>query len=320
MKRYTIVNAFKTSRMQPPSCKAALKKMRQYVKESKDLEDNSQANMDIDILLQLNPTTYIECKYGLQEQKERVLKGDVISSLLKGRFVRWARGTEILLAKAHLLQLENNMLQQQLRDKNKAKTRSRRSLQKGGLLSVEDAWAQIEAKDKKEKDIAIQKAKKAIQVYVNKAKAELNKRGVIARRLEKERLVHVAECEARGEEVDEELFEAIRDPEKNPTDADKELLQVPPWLQQALDEAQGPQSEDLVIDPQLIALSSNDDVEILIGRQVLNIAEPCNDHDAGDYASESEDSHHSGDSIANNADFIRFFNQLYVYLIKLFTL
>ena len=141
------------------------------------------------------------------------------------------------------------MLQQQLRDTNKAKTWSWRSLQKGGPLSVKEAWTQIEAKDKKKKDIAIHKAKKAIQVYVNKAKAELNKRGVIARRLEKERLVHVAECKARGEEVDKELFEAIWDPEKDPTDTDTKLLQVPPWLQQALDEAQGPPIKGSVIDP-----------------------------------------------------------------------
>jgi hypothetical protein len=87
---------------------------------------------------------------------------------------------------------------------------------------------QIKAKDKKEKDIAIYKAKKAIQVYINKAKAELNKRGVIARKLEKERLVYIAEYKARREEVDEELFEAIRDPEKDPTNTDTELLQVPP--------------------------------------------------------------------------------------------
>jgi hypothetical protein len=68
-----------------------------------------------------------------------VLKGDVISSLLKGRFARWVRKAEILLAKAQLLQLENKMLQQQLSDKNKVKARSWRSLQKGGPLSIKDA-------------------------------------------------------------------------------------------------------------------------------------------------------------------------------------
>jgi len=54
------------------------------------------------------------------------------------------------------------MLQQQLSDKNAVKAQSQRSLQKGRPLSVENAIAQIKAKDKKEKDDAIQKAKKAI--------------------------------------------------------------------------------------------------------------------------------------------------------------
>ena len=50
--------------------------------------------MNINMLLQLDPTTYTECEYGLQEWKEQVPKGDVMSSPSKGRFTRWARGAE----------------------------------------------------------------------------------------------------------------------------------------------------------------------------------------------------------------------------------
>lgn len=110
--------------------------------------------------------------------------------------------------------------------------------------------------------------------------------------------------------MDKELFEAIWDPEKDPTDADTKLLQVPPWLQQALDEAHGPPIKGPVIDPQLLALGSKGDVEIWVGRQVLGIVESCTNSNveiAGDCISDSGDSYYSEDSIASNTDFISFF-------------
>jgi hypothetical protein len=76
------------------------------------------------------------------------------------------------------------------------------------------------------------------------------------------------------------------------------LLQVPPWLQQALDKAQGSSTKDLLINPQLLVLGSKDNIEIWADDNV---------EIAGDCISDSGNSYYSEDSIANNADFISFF-------------
>ena len=194
-------------------------------------------------------------------------------------------------------------MQSQLQEQQKARTTNRQSINSGGPLDVEVAREKIAAKRKRESEEAIRRAEKAITEAVNKAKRSLNRRGIEARRLERERRQLIVELRARGEYIHMDLFDPIQDPEKDPTPEDLELLKPHPSLIQAL--------ENLcpLIDPQLY--DSNSDVEIQLKRveDVINIVEDeiSNDNDdeiGRDYRSESEESHVSIDSIARNADFV----------------
>jgi len=60
-------------------------------------------------------------------------------------------------------------------------------IQKGGVITVENARLRQQEKAEKEKAAAIKRAQKHIQTVVNKAKAALNRRSITARKAEKQR-------------------------------------------------------------------------------------------------------------------------------------
>ena len=96
MKPYTIRNSFRDSGMWPINCKIAIKKMCQY--SNKKPLDNT--NYNIDDLPSLQPTTYYQCKIGLQEWEERV--PTMLSSPSRGRWQGWSYSTKVQLTKAQL--------------------------------------------------------------------------------------------------------------------------------------------------------------------------------------------------------------------------
>jgi hypothetical protein len=214
------------------------------------------------------------------------------------------QGVKVYFTKAQLQMHDNEIMQSRLQEQLKACSKSRRSLNSGGLLSVEEAQAKQEAKTKKENDDAIRKMQKAITEAVNKAKRVLKQRGIEARKLERERRQLVAELQARNEHIDLDLLDPIRDPEKNPTTEELESLQPHPSLLQALIDLQVP------IDPQLL-IEDNCEVHFQLAKvedTVVVVQDDSCDSDsneiARDYKSESEESQGSLDSIARNADFI----------------
>jgi len=58
-------------------------------------------------------------------------------------------------------------------------------IQKGGMITVENARLRQQEKAEKEKAAAIKRVQKHIQTAVNKAKAALNRCGISARKAEK---------------------------------------------------------------------------------------------------------------------------------------
>ena len=151
---------------------------------------------------------------------------------------------------------------------------TRRVIQTGGAISVEAARQKKKEKEDKTKTTAIKIAQRSIQTAVNKARASLHRRGVDARKAEKERQNQVRFILAAGDIVPDELLIAIPDPEKNPSAEDIESLKAPPDLLQALllleQEATSASS---VIDPQLLALGGETgDWEIYTTRQQVEQA------------------------------------------------
>ena len=158
------------------------------------------------------------------------------------------------------------------------------------------------AKARKEKDEAIRKAEKAVNNAINKAKKALHRRGIDARKAERDRKKAVAE--SNKEFIPIELLTPICDPSKDPTLEDLKSLKPHPCLVQAL-EALRP---TVPIDPQLLTDSESDEVAFQL-EQVVDVAdvvraESDDDEIEGPHSSESEESMGSNDSIARNADFI----------------
>jgi hypothetical protein len=83
-------------------------------------------------------------------------------------------------------------------------------------------------------DEALCKAKKAVDDNIRKSKNALNRRGIEARKAERERRKVLLELTDNEEFLPLELLVPIRDPEKDPTLANLESLQPHPSLLQAL--------------------------------------------------------------------------------------
>lgn len=136
-----------------------------------------------DLELPILPSTYFDCQKGMGEWVD---KAETFSPSSKARFQQWAKGTEICLAEGQLQAETYRTIQSRIQEQEKRKVKSRRSIQKGGLLTVEQARQKKKEQDEKEKATAIKRAQKNIQIAVNKAKGVLHRRGVDARKAEKE--------------------------------------------------------------------------------------------------------------------------------------
>ena len=140
-------------------------------------------------------------------------------------------------------------------------------IQKGSVIRVESARLRKQEKEEKEMALANKKAQKNIQIAINKAKASLNRRGIAARKAEKERKKQVKIIQTKGGIVPVELLVVITDPEKHPSPEDLESLDAPPDLLQVLLMLQ-PRSAEITsaIDPQRLTFNDHEkDYEIYIG-------------------------------------------------------
>ena len=252
------------------------------------------------------PSTYFECQKGIGEWIE---KAETFSPNSKGKFQQWAKATEICLAEAQLQQDSYHSVQARIREEEKrCKTKSRRVIQKGGVITVEAARLRKNEKDQKQKLTAIKKAQKDIQVAINKAKAALNRHGIDARKSAKERKKQVQNIRAQGGIIPSEMLIPIPDPEKNLTPDHLEALQAPPDLLQALLMLEPAPLGGATIghqpQPQLGDEDELEEFEICLGEQ--------DRRDLGvdgvelGVESDSDSSSISCDSIARNADFITF--------------
>jgi hypothetical protein len=139
-------------------------------------------------------------------------------------------------------------------------------------------------KEQKEQDEAIRKAQKAIDDNIRKSKNALNRRGIEARKAERERKRVLLELTAKEQFIPLELLVPIHDPEKNPTLADLESLQPYPSLVQALQELQP-------IDPMLLD-NSNNKLEFRLERQEELVELVVDSSDDGYESDRSNDSNH----------------------------
>ena len=119
-----------------------------------------------------------------------------------------------MLARGIIKDVEHELLIERVKEQQKAKTRSRKSLQKGGQLTVNEARHKIAEKQAKERAKDQAKKERNWRILRNAEKAELHKRGVTARKAERERKKELLRLQTAKLSIPSELLFAIPDPEK----------------------------------------------------------------------------------------------------------
>lgn len=315
MKPHTIQNAFRNSGMWPISAKAGIDKMRQYAKGTKNL--NKGKNRPSSPALPVNPISQVE--YALNEFIER--DPTTLSSLSRKRHMDTLKKARVQLSYAHLIQSEHQATQARLSEDQKRQTTARKSLHKGGAISVTDARKKKLDRDQKEMEDEIRKAETAITREVNKAKKELKARGVIARREERERKKAIQGYISRGELLPIGIEVEICDPEKNPTEAEQDTLLPNISLVEKLNSLRPPTISVLgqreTVEPEEIDDEEEGEIDVVTEVVDEGPDEVLGDWEDSDSELESDEvesiadstdveSRSSMDSIARNADFIAF--------------
>ena len=176
-----------------------------------------------------------------------------------------------------------------MKDKIRKNFAPEKSIQTGGALTASQAHEKIRIKRQKEQAEAERKANRAITLAVRAAEKAHHRRGVDARRAERERKAKVKELQAKGQPVPQDLLIPIRDPEKNPTPEELEALKHPSIIQSGIPIPQIPNVSQANIGDN----DGDTEVDIIV------------DRDDDDSVAESDaESCILDDSI--NADFIRF--------------
>jgi hypothetical protein len=212
-KKGTIQGAFRKSGIWPIDCEVALKKMKLY-QPPEPIEEPE--------LPPRTPKRYNQAEKGLYKWSNK-LKPQ-LSSPSRQALESWERGTTTLLLGGELSQLQLQQLQVKVANQQKARIRSRGVVQKGGVLTGEEARARIAEKEVQRKALEENKRQFLMRTTRNKIKRELKVQGVTARRQEKERIRRVQDLQRRKEMIPAGLMEPIPDPEKLTTTEEIELL------------------------------------------------------------------------------------------------
>jgi hypothetical protein len=333
-KESTIRHAFRDAGVWPVSFKAVQKKLKEYGKKRKRdigleyLEFGSESEAEAELgsepwpesiqeyqLPQLSLSSNADCQEALRQIDPKVQ--DALSSPSRARYTTIIEFTQAKLARGSLYEMEIAQARASQTEAHKRRLTARKSLSKGGSILASDAFQKIKDKRRKEADDKLRKAKRAITLVENRAKNELHTRGVIARKEEKARLVYIKERQLLGA-VPHHIWVPIRDPEKEPTPAEREALRAPQSLYDtaaiAEHEWHTTQSEDLTnltsipIDPLILENEQRFQVhqKKLLNREVIiDIDEEEGEEEESDIESLAL-SVVTLDSIAQNADFITF--------------
>jgi hypothetical protein len=316
----TIKHAFRDAGMWPVSFKAVKAKLKEYGKKTKeDIKPNSEKEYELPQLKP--PSSYTECQEALQGLENKIY--NALSSPTRTRYKIAMDSTNAYLSRGSLHELEVTQARAGAIATHKRRLNTRKSLGKGGSLLAADALETIKTKRRNEANDKIKKAKRAVEFAENQAKRQLHIRGVQARKDEKARIAHLRSLSI-GIPAPNELWTPIRDPEKNPTSAEKEALRAHPSLYDAVAiaeaEYEASRSENpadftsIPIDPSILEdehrfaqRQGRVTNQVVIQVEEEELGEPG--EGSGDEGSEAEGSVSSVaslDSIAQNADFIHF--------------
>jgi hypothetical protein len=209
------LNSFKKSGIWPVSFKQVRRKIKEYGKKNKkdlgldslefqgdpDSEDSNDYKDEVDQsnpipnpVLQEEyqlpplpkPASYSDCVFQFKELDSKIK--DILSSPSRRKYQVVQKSTDKWLMQGSLSAQELLNARKAQVDLHKSKLNARMSLSKGGNMLAIDGLEKKKMLKRKYADDAVKKQKTKIRQYENKAKRELYKAGVKARREEKARL------------------------------------------------------------------------------------------------------------------------------------
>ncbi|OBT70875.1 hypothetical protein VF21_10070 [Pseudogymnoascus sp. 05NY08] len=135
-------------------------------------------------------------KTSLQQWKPKILV--LLGSPSRERYENWAAGTELVLVNAQLQELDYSILERQVLEQRNQRAKSRRTLQAGGVLSVENARHLQAQKLQKEANKKARKEARIAKSATIQAHKDLHQAGVAARKEERLRKKRVAVLRKAG--------------------------------------------------------------------------------------------------------------------------
>jgi len=208
-KASTIIHAFQKSGIWPIDKEEALSKLLKY-----------SAPQQAEIAGELRPMTLQQTESQLHEWKTRIPV--LLSSPSRRRYSDFINGTEQVLAKAQLVELDLNLAVRREDGQRKRQATNRRTIQKGGHLSVNEARDKIDQKAQLAAEKAATKVARAQKKLQTAATRALHQAGVTARRAERDRKKRLAVLTKAGATIPEELQDPIPSPKAPDSDGDSE--------------------------------------------------------------------------------------------------
>ena len=199
-KERTIIHAFENAGIWPIDKEQALPQLKKF-----------SAPQQAKVTAELLPLTLQQTEIQLYEWKARIPL--LLSSPSRHRYTAFVDSEAQVLAKAQLTELELQLANSREEEQRRRRVTSKRTLQKGGHLSVDEARDKIERKAELAAENAAKKEQRAQKKLQTAAARDLHWAGVAARRAERERKKRVAFLNRAGTEIPEELEDPIEDPE-----------------------------------------------------------------------------------------------------------
>jgi hypothetical protein len=188
-KTQTIIHAFAKAGVWPVNRNHALTKLQKYSKPEVQLP---QTPTPI-------PASLKDSETQLQQWKPKILV--LLSSPSRRQYENWATSTEQVLVSAQLQELDFSILERQVMEQRNQKAKSKRTLQLGGALTVENARRLQARKLQKEANKMAQKEARVAKSATIQARKELCQAGVAARKAERLRKKRVAAFRKAGQVI-----------------------------------------------------------------------------------------------------------------------
>jgi hypothetical protein len=239
--------------MWPVDFKAVQRKIIEYGKKQKQRQQQQaqkeweglecvtgpRNNDNYDLPELLPPQSYAECQAAITSMQGKI--HDLLSSPSRQRYTDVVKSTQVHLSRGAIHELEVLQARARATSHLKGKERARKSLNQGKSLTAIEALDSIIKKEREEADEELRKVSREARIDLNKKKNALRKRGVQARKDERERLRQLRSFPGGyipiGTPNITTLLTQVRDPEKQPNKEDLESLKLHPGIDERLQAA-----------------------------------------------------------------------------------